>query len=139
MWWIYFNIGAERGTRQIASADDPGHIARLAYTYLHLPIVAGIVVAAVADELVLAHPGGHVELPFVAVTVGGPLLFLLGNLAFKRVLWRRAPLSHLAGTAMLGVAAVLAPFASPLALATVTTAILLVVAAWETASLGRGR
>ena len=37
MWWIYFNIGAERGSRHIAASDDPGRLARLAYTYMHLP------------------------------------------------------------------------------------------------------
>ena len=36
MWWIYFDIGAERGSRSIQQADDPGCTARLAYTYLHL-------------------------------------------------------------------------------------------------------
>ena len=56
MWWIYFNIGAERASRRIARSSDPGRLARLAYTYLHLLLVAGIIVAAVGDELVLAHP-----------------------------------------------------------------------------------
>ncbi len=56
MWWIYFNIGAERASRTIAASSDPGRVARLSYTYLHIPLVAGIIVAAVGDELVLAHP-----------------------------------------------------------------------------------
>ena len=46
-------------SRQIASSDDPGRIARSGYTYIHILIVAGIIVAAVGDELVLPHPGGH--------------------------------------------------------------------------------
>ena len=41
MWWIYFNIGAERGSHQIAHAEDPGRVARAVYTYFHIPIVAG--------------------------------------------------------------------------------------------------
>jgi low temperature requirement protein LtrA len=57
MWWIYFNIGAERARRNISSSSDPGRVARLSYTYLHIPLVAGIIVTAVGDELVLAHPG----------------------------------------------------------------------------------
>ena len=56
MWWIYFDSGAEHGSHRIAGSDDPGRIARIAYTYLHLLIVAGIIVCAVADELVLMHP-----------------------------------------------------------------------------------
>ena len=56
MWWIYFNIGAERGSHQIAHSEDPGRIARGVYTYFHIPIVAGIVVCAVADEMTIKHP-----------------------------------------------------------------------------------
>ena len=59
MWVIYFNIGAERASRLIASSDDPGRLARNGYTYLHILIVAGIIVAAVGDDLALHHPGGH--------------------------------------------------------------------------------
>ncbi|HEX7813882.1 low temperature requirement protein A, partial [Dyella sp.] len=47
MWWVYFDLGAERGSRSIAASADPGRFARLAYTYLHLLIVAGIIVSAV--------------------------------------------------------------------------------------------
>ena len=56
MWWIYFHKGAEAGAEQISNASEPGRLGRLAYTYLHMPIVAGIIVSAVADELVLKHP-----------------------------------------------------------------------------------
>ena len=56
MWVIYFNIGAERASRLIASSKDPGRLARNGYTYLHILIVAGIIVAAVGDDLALHHP-----------------------------------------------------------------------------------
>ena len=59
MWWIYFHKGAEAGSELISNSSEPGRLARLAYTYLHLPIVAGIILSAVADDLVLQHPGGH--------------------------------------------------------------------------------
>ena len=62
MWWIYFHKGAEAGSEQISRSSEPGRLARLAYTYLHMPIVAGIIVSAVADELVLKHPHGHSDL-----------------------------------------------------------------------------
>ena len=84
MWWIYFNIGAERGSREIAGSADPGRIARAVYTYFHIPIVAGIVVCAVADEITIAHPGGHLELPAALALLGGPALYLVGNVFFKR-------------------------------------------------------
>ena len=38
----------------MATADEQGQIGRNIYTYLHLPIIAGIVLVAVSDELVVA-------------------------------------------------------------------------------------
>ncbi|MCL1633107.1 low temperature requirement protein A [Luteimonas sp. SX5] len=140
MWWIYFDTGAERGHRRIANSADPGRVARSAYTYLHLPIVAGIVVCAVADEIVLVHPG-HAEDAGIATILAGPALYLLGNALFKWVTndRRGPPLSHLIGLLLLFA---LAPFAfahlfSALALGATTTAILMLVAAWETVALHR--
>jgi low temperature requirement protein LtrA len=136
MWWIYFNIGAERGSRQFVGSADPGRVARAVYTYVHLPIVAGIVVCAVADELVIAHPYGHVEPAAAAAILGGPAIYLLGNLFFKRASARNYPLSHLVGLGALAVLTPLYPWLSPLALGTATTGVLCMVAAWETWSLG---
>ncbi len=50
MWWIYFHRGAEAGSELISKSAESGRVARLAYTYLHMPIVAGIILSAVADE-----------------------------------------------------------------------------------------
>ena len=86
MWWIYFHKGAEAGSEQISRSSEPGRLARLAYTYMHMPIVAGIIVAAVADELVLKHPGGHSDPKTVLSAIGGPLLFLLGTILFKHTI-----------------------------------------------------
>ena len=61
MWWLYFDTTAEVGTKRIAASHDPGRIARLAYTYIHLLLVAGIIVCAVADEFVLGHADGHTD------------------------------------------------------------------------------
>ena len=139
MWWIYFDIGAGRGSRLIASSADPGRLARLAYTYMHLPIVAGIIVTAVADELVLAHPEGHTRLATTAVLLGGPVLYLAGNLLFKRATGERLPLSHLGGLVLLALLTPLATIASPLTTAIATTLVLVLVAAWEWRSLGRAQ
>ena len=137
MWWIYFNIGAERGSRKIAESADPGRIGRAVYTYFHIPIIAGIVVCAVADEITIAHPGGHLHLAEAAALIGGPALYLAGNIFFKRASARHYPLSHLAG---LGLLAALVPFAlalTPLVLGGATTAILVIVAVWETRSFAQ--
>jgi low temperature requirement protein LtrA len=135
MWWIYFNIGAERGSRQFAGSADPGRVARAVYTYFHIPIVAGIVVCAVADELVIAHPGGHVEPAAAFALIGGPALYLAGNVFFKRASAKYYPLSHLVGLVLLGALVPLHALLAPLALSAATTAVLIVVAVWETRSL----
>ncbi|MBC7988952.1 MAG: low temperature requirement protein A [Luteimonas sp.] len=140
MWWIYFDTGAERGSERIVHSDDPGRIARVAYTYMHIPIVGGIIVCAVADELILGHPE-HVADAGIAAILGGPALYLLGTALFKWVTndRRGPPLSHLIGLWLLFV---LTPFAfghalSALQLAAATTAILLLVAIWESLALRR--
>lgn len=139
MWWIYFHIGAEAGSEEISKAQDSGRLARLAYTYLHLPIVAGIVVSAVGDELLLAHPDGHSGLKEVLSIVGGPLLYLAGVILFKRSIHGRLQLSHLVGICALAVLMLAGHALPPLPLAGVTAGILLIVAAWEAVSLRPGR
>ena len=140
MWWVYFDTGAKRAHHRIAHSDDPGRIARIAYTYLHLLIVAGIIVSAVADELVLAHPD-HADGKAIAALIGGPALYLLGNALFKWVTndRRLPPLSHMVGTALL--LALLIParlhLLSALALAASVAVVIVAVAVWESLALRR--
>ncbi|MCU1750640.1 low temperature requirement protein A [Pseudomonas sp. 6D_7.1_Bac1] len=138
MWWVYFDSGAERAHHRIAHSSDPGRQARIAYTYLHVLIAAGIIVSAVADELVLVHPE-HASDAGIIVIVAGPWLFLLGCALFKWVMADRIlpPLSHLVGLALL---LALLPVAlnqlfSALLLGGLTTAVMILVAAWETLAL----
>ncbi len=142
MWWIYFDTGAERARHRIRQSADPGRPARLAYTYLHIVIVAGIIANAAADEVVLLH-AQNAAATRLAVTLGGPFCYLLGNALFKWVTAdRRAPpLSHLAG---LGLLALLAwpTFAlplPPLQLGAGTAAILALVGVWESVALRASR
>jgi low temperature requirement protein LtrA len=135
MWWIYFHVGAEAGSEQLSKSSEPGRLARLAYTYLHMPIVAGIIVTAVADELVLKHPGGHSDLKTVMTAIGGPLLFLFGTILFKYSFRGFLQLSHGGGIIALGVLAWFASGLSPLTLSILTTTIMIVVAVWESISL----
>jgi low temperature requirement protein LtrA len=135
MWWIYFHKGAEAGSEQISRSSEPGRLARLAYTYLHMPIVAGIIVTAVADELVLKDPAGHSGPATVLSAIGGPLLFLLGTILFKHTIRGFLQLSHGAGIIALCALGWFAHDLSPLALSILTTAIMIVVAVWESVSL----
>lgn len=142
LWWIYFDSGLQRAHHRILHSADPGSQARLAYTYLHAPIVAGIIVCAVADELVLAHPA-HANPAGIAAIIGGPALYVLGCMLFKWVTndRRTPPLSHIVGLLLLLSATPLATHHhfSALALSAVTTAILVLVAVWETVALNNNR
>ena len=136
MWWIYFHKGAEAGSELISRSSESGRVARLAYTYLHLPIVAGIVLSAVADELVLKHPDGVSDPRTISTAIGGPSLFLIGTILFKYSIRGFLQLSHGVGIIALVILAWFARDLSPLILSILTTAILILVAVWETVSLG---
>jgi low temperature requirement protein LtrA len=139
MWWLYFDIGAERAARQLASDKDPGRMARLAYTYFHIPIVAGIIVTAASDEMAVVNPNDRASLFEIAALIGGPALYLFGNLIFKRTNAAHLPLSHLCG---LGLLAAILPCAGRfplLHLSLAATAVLVIVAGWEWMSLRETR
>jgi low temperature requirement protein LtrA len=80
LWWLYFGqvAGAVLERIREATAEERGQIGRDIYTYLHLPIVAGIVLVAVGDELVIAHPTDDLHDGGALVALGGPALFLTG-------------------------------------------------------------
>jgi low temperature requirement protein LtrA len=128
-WWIYFDRAADVARSVIASADDPGRLGRSAYTYSHVPMVAGIIVAAVGDELTIAHPGGHVTAGVAAAVLAGPVLFLVGHVMFKWVVFRQLAVSRVLGTLALCALAPVAMVVPPLALATMATLVLAAVAA----------
>jgi len=142
MWWIYFDVGAKRGSELIEHDQRPGLIGRQAYTYGHIPIVAGIIVLAVADEQVLAHPAGRLEPYYVAALVGGALLFVGGTGLFKRMTSSQSywPLSHVSGLilfTLLGMWTYLA-HPQPLTLHLTATGLFILIALWEWGSFHGG-
>lgn len=136
MWWVYFHKGAEAGSERISKSAESGRLARLAYTYLHMPIVAGIILTAVSDELVLKHPTGHSDLRTIVSTIGGPLVFLVGTILFKHAIRGFFQLSHGIGIILLLALSWFAADLSPLWLSVATSVIMIVVAVWESVSLG---
>lgn len=84
MWWLYFDLGQKRGSEHISSNAEVGRVARSAYTYLHMPIVLGIVVSAVADAKLLAMWDQPADGKLALVLCGGAMLFLSGLGLFKR-------------------------------------------------------
>ena len=100
-------------------------------------MVAGIIVAAVGDELVLHDPAGHTDPKTAAVILGGPGFFLLGNSLFKWLSAPYAPLSHTVGLVLLALLAPASQALTPLALSAAANAVLIAVAVWEWISIGR--
>jgi low temperature requirement protein LtrA len=140
IWWIYFDTGAERARHRITHSSDPGRQARAAYTYMHAFIIAGIIVCAAGDELVLMHPDHATDAGITAI-LGGPALYLTGSALFKWVMndRRAPPFSHLAGLALLAVIGwpAYSHMMSALGLSIATTGVLIVVAVWESLALRR--
>lgn len=111
MWWVYF-ARAGRAAEIFEQLENPGGMGR-AYTYFHLPMIAGIISLAVANELLIARPTGNADGPFAAVLVGGALLYLFGNAIFNSTITESFPWRRLAAgvaiVAILPFYAVLSP------------------------------
>ena len=132
LWWLYFDEVGWRAQRTLSRADDSGRLARDAYTYLHMPIVAGIIVVAVADEVVIAHPGATPSGVELAVILGGPVLYLVGHTLFRlRMIHNVSRKRVVAAVAILALAPLVGTL-SCLTLAACVLAILAVLAGAET-------
>jgi low temperature requirement protein LtrA len=114
MFWIYFSR-AGRAAELISHSDDEGAYGR-AYTYFHLPMVAGIIALAVANELVIAHPEGHTAPKLTAVAVAGASLYLIGSALFNMTLTRAFPSRRGIALALALLLIPLAHWISPIAL-----------------------
>ncbi|ASW55193.1 low temperature requirement protein A [Plantactinospora sp. KBS50] len=106
LWWIYFDRAAEAAAAVLDAGEEPGRLGRSAYTYHHVPMVAGIIVTAVGDELTIDHPLDPAGAAAVATVLGGPALFLLGHVLFKRAVFGRYPAGRLVAAAALVVVGV---------------------------------
>jgi low temperature requirement protein LtrA len=85
MWWTYFDRFAATAEARLREHDDPVLAAADAYSYIHLLIVAGIIIFAVGVKLlVLRHDvASHLRDPARLALCGGVALYLLGNVAFR--------------------------------------------------------
>lgn len=139
LFWLYFGEVAEHSLSDIATAEDPGSLARDAYTYLHVPIIAGIIMVAVADDLLVAHPGDHLTTAGVVMATIGPAVYLLGEASVRlRMIGRVSP-RRLACVVALVVLCLLGGQMSALILAGCVAALLAVLAMSEAGWLNRAR
>src|ERR687894_611128 len=85
LWWAYFDLVILFAERRLSAVqgDERAWLARDSYSYLHLPMVAGIIFAALGAKQTLAHVGDPLgTIPAVALC-GGVALYLLGHNAFR--------------------------------------------------------
>jgi low temperature requirement protein LtrA len=83
LWWLYFDRVAASALARLRDATDRERLGRDAYTYLHIPIVAGIVLTAVGDEFAIAGPGDVGSIAAAVAIAGGPALYLIGHQLFR--------------------------------------------------------
>ena len=104
LFWLYFDVVALVAERRLSNAT-PGReqngIARDSFTYLHLPMVAGIVLVALGFKKTLADVHAHLHVVPATALLGGTALYLLAHVAFR---WRNV---HRLTFARLGVVALL--------------------------------
>jgi low temperature requirement protein LtrA len=107
-----------------ATDEERGRIGRDIYTYLHLPIIAGIVLVAVGDELVIAHPTEDLHDAGALVALGGPAIFLGGLMACASRLGQVPSLASAVAVVALLAAVPLAAGADGLVVSGLITALL---------------
>jgi low temperature requirement protein LtrA len=141
IWWAYFDVVslmAERILRR-AEGEERTRMARDAYSYLHLPMIAGVVLLALGMKKVLEVAGDRIHhdlsealpsLPLAAM-YGGVALYLLSNVAFKYRIVRRANVHRSVAAALLLVLIPLAAQIPALAALGLVTAVMVAVIAFE--------
>jgi len=111
LWWLYFDVVALAAERRLGEATpgrEQNSLARDSYSYLHFPMVAGIVLIAVGMKKTLAHVDEQLELVPAVAMLGGTALYLLAHVAFRlrntRTLSRRRLVTALVFVALVPLA-----------------------------------
>jgi low temperature requirement protein LtrA len=137
LWWLYFNYVARIAQRRLELAEDRTRLARDAYTFLHVVIIAGVVVAAVGDELVIKHPTEELPGEEVAVVVAGPAIYLCGHALFRLRMAGTLSWKRLAGALGCVTAGAVGAFAPALVVAGLVVAVLAAVIGSEQVAAAR--
>src|SRR3954451_14465964 len=88
LWWLYFDVVVIVATRKLARAPGgrtQNTLALVSSSFLHLPMVAGIVLLALGMKKTLAHVDHHLDIVPATAMYGGAALYLLAHVAFR---WR---------------------------------------------------
>lgn len=133
MWWIYFDTGSVAGSHAITKAENPGQMGAY-FHYIHVILVGAIIICAVANELVIDAPDQHINTMTAVILISGPVIYLLANIIYKRLVYGSYPLSHIVGLIALMVLIPVACLTDLLMVSTLITLILIVVATQESYS-----
>jgi low temperature requirement protein LtrA len=142
LWWIYFDVVAQVSSRRLIRAEEGrerNEMARDSYSYLHFPMVAGIILLALGMKKTLAHVGDPLDTVPAFALLGGVALYLLGHVAFRlrnvRTLNRQRLLLALILFALFPAAVAL----PALAMLGLVAALLCALIVYETISYGEAR
>ncbi|MGH9243431.1 MAG: low temperature requirement protein A [Acidimicrobiales bacterium] len=136
LWWLYFGGVASAALRRVAADEVPGQLGRDAYTYLHFPIVAGILLTAVGDEIVIGHPSDELHIAGALVAVGGPALYLLGLVAFGARVGRHQAWPRVVAAVVLLAAVPVAAETEAIVVAGLLTAVLAILVVVDHVGVG---
>jgi low temperature requirement protein LtrA len=125
LWWLYFDRSAEEGAQLIAHSADPGRLGRSAYHFIHPIMVAGIIVVAAADDVVLIRPDAVGVGSTSWLILGGAGLYVAGLLAFKLTVWGRLSWQRVAALAALVLLGFVAPHVSAVVLSGCAAAVVI--------------
>ncbi|AOX20332.1 low temperature requirement protein A [Kozakia baliensis] len=100
MWWLYFQTSSEKAEHAIAASGDPGRMGAY-FHYLHVGLIGGIIVTAVAMDLLLENPMESAKGAPALVMTLGPALYLLASSVYHWVATRRWIFIQLVGIAAL--------------------------------------
>jgi low temperature requirement protein LtrA len=104
LWWTYFDRFASTAERRLREHDDPVLAAADGYSYLHLVIVAGIIIFAVGMKVTIHDLGEPLASAARLALCGGIAMYLLGNVAFRLRMVGAVSYAKLAGVVgLLGV------------------------------------
>jgi len=141
MWWAYFDMSALHAEQAFAAEPEASRarFARDAYSYLHVPLVAGIVLTALGMKKVMEYAGDaeHHTLsdPLQGAAVialyGGVMLYLLGHIGFKWRTGHRVLTSRVAALVAILLASLLGTTLPALGSLTLLAAVLIVMVAFE--------
>jgi low temperature requirement protein LtrA len=127
LWWLYFSYVAQIAQRRLELAERRVEMARDAYTYLHVVLVAGVIVAAVGDEVAIAHPTAGLAAAEIVTVAAGPGLYLLGLAVFRRRVAGTFAPKRVAGAAGCAAAGALGFLVPALALTSLVLAVVVAV------------